>query len=93
MTLRTRLSLAMIGFTAYNHVLKHAPLTAVAMYPYINTVVAVLLGVSLLGEPLTASRVAGSVIILIAAGAMTAARDPVGMAQLPDAGRDPSASG
>jgi drug/metabolite transporter (DMT)-like permease len=91
MTLRTRLSLAMIGFTAYNHVLKHAPLTAVAMYPYINTVVAV--GVSLLGEPLTASRVAGSVIILIAAGAMTAARDPVGMAQLPDAGRDPSASG
>lgn len=81
---------SMIGFTAYNHALKHAPVSAVAMYPYINTVVAVVLGVTLLGEPLTASRFVGSVIIVVAATAMTVARGRIGLAQSPDAGRDSS---
>lgn len=80
---------SMIGLTAYNHALAHAPITAVAMYPYVNAVVAVVAGVSLLGEPITAPRVLGSAIILVAATAMTAGNARVFLAQSTDAGRDP----
>lgn len=55
---------SMIGFTAYTYALHHAPITAVAAYPYVNTMLAVALGTVLLHEPITANRIVGTAIVL-----------------------------
>jgi drug/metabolite transporter (DMT)-like permease len=39
------------GFVAYSYALRHLPVSFVSLYAYINPVIAVALGVSLLGEP------------------------------------------
>jgi drug/metabolite transporter (DMT)-like permease len=45
------------GFVAYTYALRHLPVSLVSLYAYINPVIAVALGVALLGEPFT-SRMA-----------------------------------
>lgn len=45
------------GFVAYTYALRHLPVTLVSLYAYINPIIAVALGVALLGEPFT-SRMA-----------------------------------
>jgi drug/metabolite transporter (DMT)-like permease len=53
-----------VGFSAYVWLLRKAPLSFVATYAYVNPVVAVLLGTTLLGEELTGQMlVAGAVIV------------------------------
>jgi drug/metabolite transporter (DMT)-like permease len=39
------------GFVAYTYALRHLPISFVSLYAYINPVIAVTLGVLLLGEP------------------------------------------
>jgi drug/metabolite transporter (DMT)-like permease len=39
------------GFVAYTYALRHLPVSFVSLYAYINPVIAVALGVALLGEP------------------------------------------
>jgi drug/metabolite transporter (DMT)-like permease len=60
--------LALIGsvlaFTAYVWLLRHAPISQVSTYAYVNPAVAVLLGAFLLGERITAVTAVGGVIIL-----------------------------
>ncbi len=57
---------SMLGFSAYTHALRHAPLTLVAAYPYANIAIAVGLGSLLLGEAITTSRLAGATIVVLA---------------------------
>ena len=56
---------SLVGFSAYVWLLRSAPPAVVGTYAYVNPVVAVLLGVLLLGERLDAWSVAGSVVILL----------------------------
>ena len=45
------------GFVAYTYALRHLPVSLVSLYAYVNPVIAVALGVAVLGEPFT-SRMA-----------------------------------
>ena len=55
-----------VGFSAYVYVLKHSAATRVATYAFVNPVVALFLGWSLAGEPLTLRTILASAIILAA---------------------------
>jgi drug/metabolite transporter (DMT)-like permease len=55
---------SVVGFAAYFYLLKHWDATTVSTSTYINPVVAVILGALLLGEPVTASMVVGTVVVL-----------------------------
>ncbi|MDQ8202493.1 EamA family transporter [Pelagicoccus sp. SDUM812003] len=52
------------GFTSYVYVLKHCAPSAVASHAYVNPAVAVFLGWLILGETMSASGIAGSILIL-----------------------------
>ena len=61
---------SLIGFVAYTYALAHLPMSVVSLYPYVNPVVAVLLGTWLLHEPLSwriaapsPSSLAGSAVV------------------------------
>ncbi len=53
------------GFVAYTYALRHLPVSFVSLYAYINPVIAVTLGVLVLGEPFN-SRMAGSALLVFA---------------------------
>ncbi len=55
---------SLAGFTAYTWLLRHAPVSTVATYAYINPVIAVLLGWALLSEDVTAPILAGATVIV-----------------------------
>ena len=44
------------GFVAYTYALRHLPVSFVSLYAYINPVIAVALGVLVLGEPFTTAH-------------------------------------
>ena len=52
------------GFAAYLYALKHLPLSTVSLYAYINPVIAVVLGVLVLGEPFGVRMMAAAALIL-----------------------------
>lgn len=56
---------SLIGFTSYVWLLGNAPISLVSTYAYVNPVVAVLLGVLVLGESVTGMMIAGGVIIVV----------------------------
>jgi drug/metabolite transporter (DMT)-like permease len=55
---------SLAGFTAYTWVLQHAPISRVSTYAYVNPVVAVVLGVIILGETVTPAMFIGGAIIV-----------------------------
>ena len=55
---------SLAGFTAYTWVLQHAPVSRVATYAYVNPVVAVILGVIILGEVITPAMLIGGAILV-----------------------------
>lgn len=55
---------SVVGYTAYVWLLGRAPISLVATYAYVNPVVAVLLGLVVLGEPLTSDVVVGMTVVL-----------------------------
>jgi drug/metabolite transporter (DMT)-like permease len=71
------------GFVAYTFALRHLPVSLVSLYAYINPVIAVALGVAVLGEPFTsrmalaAAFVFGGVAIVRAPHGSTGARTHV----------------
>ena len=71
------------GFAAYTYALRHLPVSLVSLYAYINPVIAVALGVAVLGEPFTtrmalaAALVFGGVAIVRAPRAAAQARTHV----------------
>ena len=55
---------SVIAFAAYFYLLQHWQATRVSTSTYVNPVVAVALGALLLGEPVTASMVVGTAVVL-----------------------------
>jgi len=55
---------SMLGFTSYIWLISHVPVSKVSTYAYVNPMLAVLLGVLLLGEKLEPSEMVGMVAIL-----------------------------
>ena len=53
------------GFVAYTYALRHLPVSFVSLYAYINPIIAVALGVLLLGEPFNARIAAAAALVLI----------------------------
>jgi drug/metabolite transporter (DMT)-like permease len=64
--------LATIGavgcFVAYTYALRHLPVSFVSLYAYINPIIAVALGVALLGEPFTLRIGLAAVLVLVGVG-------------------------
>jgi drug/metabolite transporter (DMT)-like permease len=57
---------SLIGFSAYSYLLKHTRPAVATSYAYINPVIAVLLGVTLAGEPFESTSALGGAVILAA---------------------------
>ena len=57
---------SLVGLSCLTYLLQHVAVTKVSTYAFVNPIVAVLLGVFLLGERLNASEVLGMVIIVAA---------------------------
>ena len=55
-----------VGLSAYTYLLQHVPVTKVSTYAFVNPMIAVLLGVVLLGERLAREEVLGMAIIVAA---------------------------
>jgi drug/metabolite transporter (DMT)-like permease len=53
------------GFVAYTYALRHLPVSLVSLYAYINPVIAVALGVALLGEPFNGRMAAAAAIVFL----------------------------
>ena len=64
---------SIVGYTAYLWLLDNAPISLVSTYAYVNPVVAVLLGVLVLGESLTAPMLLGGAVVLLGVGLVVAA--------------------
>jgi drug/metabolite transporter (DMT)-like permease len=62
------------GFVAYTYALRHLPVSLVSLYAYINPVIAVALGVAILGEPFT-SRMAVAAALVFCGVAIVRAPD------------------
>ena len=52
------------GFVAYTYALRHLPVSFVSLYAYINPIIAVVLGVLLLGEPFSGRMAIAAAIVL-----------------------------
>ena len=65
---------SMLAFTSYAWLLRHAPLSLVGTYAYVNPVVAVGLGTLFLHEPFSARTIVASVVILAAVAIIVTAR-------------------
>lgn len=51
------------GFVAYTYALRHLPVSLVSLYAYINPIIAVALGVTLLDEPFTSRMAAAAALV------------------------------
>jgi drug/metabolite transporter (DMT)-like permease len=59
-----------VAFTAYAWLLQNAPISQVATYAYVNPLVAVLLGWSILDEQLSTGTLAGAVLVVASVAAI-----------------------
>jgi drug/metabolite transporter (DMT)-like permease len=75
---------SMVAFTAYAWLLKHAPLSLVGTYAYINPIVAVSLGALFLHESLSVRTIIAAGIIIVAVAIIVTARSRLGTRE-PDA--------
>jgi drug/metabolite transporter (DMT)-like permease len=55
---------SLVAYTAYAWLLRHAPISQVATYAYVNPLVAVVLGWAILGEQLAVGTLAGAALIV-----------------------------
>jgi drug/metabolite transporter (DMT)-like permease len=100
-TLRSLLALvylitigSMLAFNAYAWLLRHAPLSLIGTYAYVNPVVAVALGAIFLAEPISARTLIASAVIVAAVAVIVTARGRAGHGEeaetpeeaIPDAG-------
>lgn len=64
---------SLVGYVAYIYILGHLPTSIVSLYPYINTVVAVLLGTLFLREPI-GWRIAAAIAVILTGSAVVSTR-------------------
>jgi drug/metabolite transporter (DMT)-like permease len=62
------------GFVAYTYALRHLPVSLVSLYAYINPVIAVALGVAVLGEPFTSRMAIAAALVLAGVATVRAPR-------------------
>ncbi|MEA2422918.1 MAG: hypothetical protein QOF55_2017 [Thermoleophilaceae bacterium] len=60
---------SLVAYTAYVWLLQNAPISKVATYAYVNPVIAIFLGWSILSENVTATTLAGAVVIVCSVAA------------------------
>jgi drug/metabolite transporter (DMT)-like permease len=65
---------SMLAFTVYGWLLRHAPISLVSTYAYVNPVVAVALGTIFLHEPISARTLIASAVIVGAVALIVTAR-------------------
>jgi drug/metabolite transporter (DMT)-like permease len=65
---------SLVGYSAFVYLLEHVPVAKVASYCYVNPVIAVLLGIVLLGERPERTEFAGMAAIVVAVFVMTTAQ-------------------
>lgn len=80
------------GFVAYSYALRHLPVSFVSLYAYINPVIAVALGVALLGEPFDARMAAAAALVFAGVAVvrwkkLTPAEDETSAARAPGEGQ------
>ncbi len=61
---------SVLAYSAYTWLLKHAPISTVATYAYVNPVIAILLGWAILSEEITFSVVAGALAVVTSVAAV-----------------------
>jgi len=61
---------SIVAFSAYVWLLRHAPISKVATYAYVNPLVAVLLGWAILAEELSAPTLAGAALVVASVAAI-----------------------
>jgi drug/metabolite transporter (DMT)-like permease len=66
------------GFVAYTYALRHLPVSLVSLYAYINPVIAVALGVLVLGEPFTTRMAIAAALVLTGVTIVRAPRGGAG---------------
>jgi drug/metabolite transporter (DMT)-like permease len=59
---------SLIAFSCYRYALQHLPVAILSLYVYANTVIAVLLGTLLVGEPFSFWMGTGAAVVLVAIG-------------------------
>jgi drug/metabolite transporter (DMT)-like permease len=69
---------SMLAFNAYAWLLRHAPLSLIGTYAYVNPVVAVALGAIFLAEPISARTLIASAVIVAAVAVIVTARGRAG---------------
>ncbi len=79
---------SLIGFVAYTYALRHLPMSTMSLYPYVNPVVAVILGTWLLHEPMTWRTVAAVAIILAGSAVVSGRGQAIQNWQVRMKGRD-----
>jgi drug/metabolite transporter (DMT)-like permease len=65
---------SMVAFTTYAWLLRHAPLSLVGTYAYVNPIVAVALGAIFLAEPISPRTLVASAVIVAAVAMIVTAR-------------------
>ncbi len=73
---------SVVGFSAYVWLLKHAPISRVATYAYVNPVVALILGRIAFSEPISATAIVGAGVIV--ASVAFVVRQEAEVDELPD---------
>jgi len=64
----------MLAYNAYAWLLRHAPLSLIGTYAYVNPIVAVALGAVFLAEPITPRTLVASAVIIAAVAMIVTAR-------------------
>jgi drug/metabolite transporter (DMT)-like permease len=64
------------SFSAYAYALAQLPVSTVATYAYVNPVIAVLLGVTVVGERFSVTQLVGGAVVLVAVVLVVAAERP-----------------
>ncbi len=62
------------GFVAYTYALRHLPVSVVSLYAYVNPVIAVALGVAVLGEPFTSRMALAAALVFVGVAIVRAPR-------------------
>jgi drug/metabolite transporter (DMT)-like permease len=66
------------GFVAYTFALRHLPVSLVSLYAYVNPVIAVALGIAVLGEPFTSRMALAAALVFGGVAIVRAPRGPTG---------------
>jgi len=65
---------SLVGYSSYVYLIEHVPVAKVSTYAYVNPIIAVLLGVLILGERLEATELVGMAAIVFAVALLTSAQ-------------------